>query len=346
LACCAAIAVGAFGTVGSGSAALGVHPGIAYDTSTPKGAGESVWLANGSGGGAHKLGPGATPILSPDGDMVAAETFGSHGAALVIYSSSGGVVGKFFNVVKTTAQTLEWSADSRFLLVALFDTTHFKTVGQSAVAVIDTSDNKITTIAHGWVSGGSFSPTAPYSVVYGLSSSQDFKANVNLFRAPVSGSGSPMQITHDGRSLNPVWGANGLAFDHETLRGNNAPAFQIMLMQGSHTTQITHTKPNKFVVGLVPQAVSADGDHLLASYQGQDTDSGWTVDLATHATHELTVHGRVVVADGISLDGKSVLVDLGDFENPPAAGTVYSVPWSGGSPTLLLHKAGQPSWNR
>lgn len=55
-----------------------------------------------------------------------------------------------------------------------------------------------------------------------------------------NGSGSHL-ITRDGRSLNPVWGRVGIAFDHERLRKDAEPASQVWLMasDGSRRRQLT-----------------------------------------------------------------------------------------------------------
>lgn len=49
---------------------------------------------------------------------------------------------------------------------------------------------------------------------------------------------------------------------------------------------------------------------------------------------------------GVSSGGNQVLVQLGGFEGPPSSGSVAVMPWAGGTPTVLVKHAGDPSWNR
>jgi hypothetical protein len=46
----------------------------------------------------------------------------------------------------------------------------------------------------------------------------------------------------------------------------------------------------------------------------------------------------------ISADGRSVLVSAGAFEQSPGHGTVETVPFGGGAPTVLARGASEPSW--
>ncbi|MGH2857280.1 MAG: hypothetical protein ACRDMJ_07320, partial [Solirubrobacteraceae bacterium] len=176
--------------------------------------------------------------------------------------------------------------------------------------------------------------------------SQTYNSAVNLYAAAADGTGTTAQLTHDGRSLNPVWATTGIVFDRERIRGHNAPEYQVTLLHGGRTTTITHSRPNLLVQGLVPLAVSANGRRLLAMYQGEDTAFAWTLDLVTHRARALKIHGRLVFPDGISRDGSRVLVDYGDFEGPPGEGTVYSMSFSGGHPTALVRHAGGAGWNQ
>jgi hypothetical protein len=303
-----------------------------------------VWSADADGSHPQKLGLGLFPQLSPDGAMVAASLGGPRGHALAVYSTTGGAARQYFQFKQVNATALGWSPDSRYVAVALLDGRSLK-VGRAGLVVIDTTTGTARKVVSGVVQGASFAPTGPDRLAYGLSASQLFQSTTNLFSVPAAG-GSPTQLTHDGHSYYPVWGKLGIAFDAVTLAHHKSPAYSISLLKGGHTTAITHQQPTLLQDGLQPMSVSADGTRLLASFVGEDTDFAWTVDLVTHRTHRLMVSGGPPTGWGISRDGISVLVDVGGFENPASDGTVESLPFAGGAPTVLVKHADEPSWNR
>jgi Tol biopolymer transport system component len=329
----------------SGAFASSSTAGLAYESGGAKGPAQ-IWVANGDGSNPRKLTTGGAPSLAPNGGAVAVVSESGR-SAVVIYSATGNVIGKFFNARKVAAGQLEWSRDSRYLAVGLSDTTQVTKIGTSGLAVIDTKTGKTTMIASGVVSGISWSPTSD-SLVYALATTASFNAPTNLdeYRS-TSSSSSTMPLTSDGRSVEPVWGKRGIVYAHVSLRGRQqAPMYQLFLLNRGHSTQITHMRIGSLVDGLVPVAVSADGTHLAAEFVGTDTSAGYSVNLATHTVKQLIVKGQEVSAWGISRDGKRILVDFGGFENPPQDGTLETVPFSGGSPTVLEAHADFGSWDQ
>jgi hypothetical protein len=154
--------------------------------------------------------------------------------------------------------------------------------------------------------------------------------------------GQVKQLTQDGVSLNPVWGARGIVFDRETPRTRHGlpsyPAYQLYLLAGSRLSQITHISVGWEGEGLIPEAISADGTKLAANGVGDDMDQGWT------ALRELPAS---FTADGISADGGRVLLDsMFGLEFSPATSKIETVPFSGGRPTVLVAPGGRASWNQ
>jgi hypothetical protein len=298
----------------------------------------TVWIADFDGKNGKRLGPGTQPLLSPDSSHVAASVFPSKGNSLAIYSPTS-KIRKFFDISKVSARALSWSPDSRYLAVQL---TNVSSNG-GALAVVDMQTNKATTIATGSICGASFAP-ATDQLAYGVGTTKGFCANSNVFTVAVDGSGRT-QLTHDGRSLNPVWGAAGIAFDRETLR-KLAPSYQIWLMHpdGTSLVQLTNMKIPSLLFGLVPLQFSGNGQRLLAEYAGEDTSETWTLEVRTKKTHHILVNKLDVTPGAISFDGKSLVIDFGGFMNPPSAGTVESVPFAGGPAKVLVKHAGEPDW--
>jgi hypothetical protein len=243
---------------------------------------------------------------------------------------------------------IAWSPDSRYIAVGLTDVNAVNKVGRSGLVIIDTETGKSSMVGHGSIEGASWAPTRD-TVVFAVSKSPAFTSRSSLFTA-TPGSTSVHGLITGANSVNPVWGKLGIAYDRVTSRGKQkAPVDQIWLLNGTHETQITHTHPGPLVSGLGPVAVSADGTKMIADYGGQDTSIAYTVDLKTHAVKIVKVTGagqQYVTPWGISRDGKRLLVDIGGFENTLSAGKIESVPFGGGSPTVLVAHGGVPSWNQ
>lgn len=329
----------------AGALAAGSTGRLAYVTETTKGP-PKVVIANAGGGQPRTLRTGDVPALSPNGRSVAFDAQ-SGAAALVIYSPAGALTSKYFKPNQVSIGPLAWSPDSRYLAAGMTDVNTVNKVGRSGVAIIDTKTGKVTVVAHGSVAGVSWAPTGD-TVVFGLSKSVAFSSPVNLYTA-TPGSTTLHQLTTNGHSEGPVWGKLGIAYDHWSSRGKDqAPAFQIYLLEGSHSTQITHTHPGPLVSGLAPVAVSADGTRLIADFVGTDTSIAYTVNLKTHAAQTVKVTGvglQEVTPWGISRNGQRLLVDVGGFEQNASAGKVESVPYAGGAGTVLA-SGDDPSWNQ
>jgi hypothetical protein len=320
--------------------------GLAYLTGTERST-PTVWAAQANGREPKRLGPGLDPLLAPNGRSVAAVTFSTqaHGPALVIYSTVGGTANQYFSLATVTAQPLAFSPDSRYLAVAL-QSNDPPSEASSGLAVIDTATGAVTTIAHGQVQGASFAPDGSDRIVYGLAPSLAVSVPVNLYIAQPGGSGT-QALTRDGRSLNPVWGPQYIAYDHERLRRNYAPRYDIWLRSptpgASTARRLTNVPANKLVVGLVPIAFSAGGSRLLSEFEGQDTSAAWTVRVPSGRARQVTVGRQFVIGAGISRDGGSLLVDLGSFESPPSSGRIATVPFAGGRPRVLIAHGAQAS---
>jgi Tol biopolymer transport system component len=331
------------------SGASGASPSeIAFETSAR---GEQSWVVKSNGKGRQDLGAGEQPLISPNGQLVAASNLGTRGHALIVYSTVGKPKQLYINVAQTEATALAWSPDSRYIAVQMTDTAASSNgdPGAGGLALVDTNARTVTRIASGFVFGASFEPNLNTAdrLAYALSRVQKLNAPTEIYTVNADGTGRT-QITHDARSLNPVWGPNGIAYDEQQLRGDDAPDFNIWLMNrdGSHPTQITHVPSGSLVDGLVPLAFSANGRRMIAELEGQDTSEGYTVSVATHQAKPIKVaHHLSVNANAISRNGNTLLVTLDAFENPPAEGKIATIPFSSGHPHVLATHAGFGTWN-
>jgi hypothetical protein len=323
---------------------------LAYVTETARSPAR-VWIAAAGGEEAKLLGPGDEPLIAPDGLLVAASLFGTgagvaSGPALAVYAPFGGPARHdYLSLANVIATPLAWSADSRYLAIS-FQETSIGGHGRSGLAVIDTDSDTLDKIAYGQIFGASFAPDAGDRIAYARAPSLSPGAPVNVFVSGPEGSGT-RALTHDGRSLNPLWGPRYIAYDHEQLRAGEASEYQIWLASPARPAlrRLTGVPVDPLASGLVPLAFSGDGTRLLAEFEGEDRSEAWTVRVAGARARRLIVRGHSVVGAGISRNGATVLVDEGSFEQPPSHGRIAGVAFSGGRSTVLVAHGAQASWN-
>ncbi len=327
-------------------------PRLAYVTETAAST-SKVWLASASGREAKLLGPGQQPLLAPDGQLVAVSLFGvspgveEHGPALGLYSASGAPVVDYLNLETSTASPLAWSQDSRYLAVQLQSTQIVDGKVASSLDVIDTQTQTVTQIAKGTIYGASFAHDGSDKLVYGLSHSQSFTGAANLYTSEPNGAGL-QRLTSDGRSLDPVWGPRYIAYDRERTR-KLSPEYQIWLASpsgGAPVRRVTHIPVNSLAQGLVPLAFSADGNRLLAEFEGQDQSDAYAVNVIGGRARAVTVHGRSVLGVGISNDGSTLLIDENALFEPPSKARIATIPFAGGRSQVIVAHGSQASWNR
>ena len=339
-----AVAALALALAPGGRAATAYSPPklIAFETSSPQSPAGQVWAVNAAGLAPAKLGPGDLPHVAPDGAYVAASS--DDGGALNLYPTAGGATHRF--VVKNALpDVLAISPDSRYIAVGL-DNNTTNSVATSGLAVIDTTTGKLRTVARGVVYGGGFAVDGSDRIVFGLSHSQLYTAPVNLYEVAPNGSGLT-QITKDGASLYPIWGAQGIAFDHEhPAKSTGEEAFQVWLMSPRGAiTHLTNMKIPPLLDGLVPVGFSADGNRMLADYEGTDTSNAWTIQLHPLRVRQVFAGTRSVQPGAISRDGRTLLIDVGAFETYSGYGTVETVPFGASGPVHKLGRGDSPSWD-
>jgi len=326
-------AAGAVLALTAAAAPAATPPKLAYVTGLA-GTHPQVHVANADGSGAIALGTGVDARISPDGVTVAIVTpYTRRGTSLVVRPAGGGAAR---TLVRTgdSIGPLTWSPDGALLAVVISTTR---------LVVIDVASSARHVVARGQIQGASFAPDTR-RIVYARSRSARLLARVNVFVAATDGSGAHA-ITHDGRSLYPVWGPTRIAFSHERLRRADAPVLQLRTMRsdGSGVRELTHVRVPTLLSGLTATAWSADGTRLLAEYGGQDTSEAWTVDVASGRARDLTRRFDGVIGADLSADGRTVLVQRGYFDDPKHQ-SVATIPFTGGRATVLVRHGSAPSW--
>jgi Tol biopolymer transport system component len=321
----------------------------------------AVYAAADNGSGAHKVGSGRSPRVSPDGQTIVylreKDSGKSHSSELMMAPAAGGA---------SRALMADWQ-DSFYLAFSPDSTTiaalRGPEVGKRTLVLIDLATGSQRTVASGYFSGFSFSPESPLppsghgrrippQLVYARSGSEKYPPHSDIFTASLTG-GKPVQITHDHNSQDPLWGPAGKIVFVKLLGAKQrryGPKNELYLMSpsGSQVKRLTHTKVGSLLQGLFPTEWSANGKRLLTEFEGQDTSYAVTVNPQTGAQKPLEKNGngeQGFVGTALSADGKTVLGFTGGFEPGPNHNAA-SVPYAGGKPKVLVQNAFEPDWSR
>lgn len=301
----------------------------------------TVWAAADDGSARIKLADGELPKVSPDGTTVAYETpyRGSTRPTLRVIPAAGGTSRR---LLKPVWFSFAFSPDSRTIAAVTG-----KEVGQKRLVLIDVASGRVRTIAHGQFSGFSFSPDSA-RLVYARAPKDAYPPRSDLLTVAVAG-GASTQLTTNHRSVDPVWGAPGIAFVtlRKPTRRGDAYKQDIYLSDGATgiARRITTTKVPFLLSGLDPVSWSADGSRLLAEFGGQDTSYAETVDPATGKVRRVGRSSDGIVGYDLSADGSTILATTGGYD-PGDAHDVVTIPYTGGVPTVLVKSAFSPDWTR
>ncbi|HEX4751610.1 MAG TPA: hypothetical protein VH268_01840 [Solirubrobacterales bacterium] len=301
-----------------------------------------VYYAHDNGNGAHQIGVGYNPRVSPDGETVVFERATKSGAEMRLYSLAAG---KSERLLSSWAESyvFAWSPDSS-MVAALTGGLN----GPDTLLVVDVETGKRTKVATGYFNGVSFSPEST-EIVYGVSKSRYYPLKSNIIRYKL-GSGASKALSHDNTSAYPLWGPAGQIVFARQLGGKQrqyGPKNELYLMNenGEQISRLTNTEVNPLAQGLVPTQFSESGRQLLTEFGGQDQSYAVAVNTVTGSEKALTKDVEMgFVGTAISPDGKTVLgttgLGFGGNEHPK----VVTMPFKGGKQKVLVVGGFQPTW--
>jgi len=310
-----------------------------------------VFIANDDGSHGHYIARGEAPHVSPDGNLVAYLRQGPKNEQEMILAPAAGGVGRKLMVGWREPFYLEWSPDSR-TIVAL----RGPELGKRKLVAIDVASGTQSVIASGFFSGFSFSP-AGFELVYAKAGSESFPPRSDVFRTEVPVPGvvhiqapQTYRLTTDHRSSDPLWGPSKIVFVKtvDAKKRRYGPKNELYLVgpRGKGVKRLTHTNVPLLLQGLVPTDWSADGNRLLAEFEGQDTSYAVRVNPKTGAQKPVAESGEQgFIGTALSSDGELVLGYTGGFEPGPNH-DVVSIPYAGGRPKLLAKNGFEPDWSR
>ena len=294
-----------------------------------------VFVADDDGSDPHRLGLGRSPTVSPDGRWVAWISEGDTEQVMLRLadrSRKARVVGR-----SESMGELRFSPDSKSLGL----------VQGRRLFVYDIKARRSFKAASGNIRGFSFSVDSK-AVVFGTSGTDaSSDAPSDLYRIAIDG-GPRVRVTRDRKSLNPLWGADGIIHDRQLRRTADAPSYNLFEIQpdGGSLRRITALRIPNLVSGLIPLELSANGKRLLAEFVGQDTSVGFAVNPKTGGVRALSRDSENgFVAANLSADGNTVLGHTGG-PAPDRSNNVVTMPYRGGKAKVLVRHASFPDWSR
>lgn len=307
----------------------------------------TVFVAADDGSKQQRVALGMAPHVSPDGDEVAYLREGKGHEPqleLILATASGAVPPRLLAVEMQSLSTFAWSPDSNRIACVRVEED-----GTERLTLIDLVAGTQRTVARGYFNGVSFDSTGG-QIVYARAPGERFPPRSDVYLAAVAG-GKPTALTHDHRSLSPVWGpAGGIVFVKQLGAGQRkyGPKNELYLMNpsGGGVKRLTRTEVDPLLFGLVPTEWSSDGRRLLAEFTGQDTSYAVAVNPRTGAQRALTKNPESgFVGTALSSGGGRVLGFTGGFEPGPDHDVVW-VPYDGGRHRVLVRNAFEPDWSR
>jgi Tol biopolymer transport system component len=302
-----------------------------------------VFAANDDGGGAHSVGAGRKPQVSPDGDVIAYQSEDRFGGRerLKTVLASGGVSTQ--QMAAAVISWVTWSPDSSTLAAV-----RGPVKGPQWLVVIDVPTRRQRIIASGYFSGVSFSPDGT-QLAFSRSHSPRPFARTDIFQVPISG-GRRHRLTRNHRSKAPLWGPNGEIVFVKRIGGKRRGhrvlnELFVMDANGRHKHRLTHTRVHPGQQGLFPIDWSDDGRRLLAEFRGREMDYSVLVNTRTGGQRPVRrPRENGFVGTAISSAGDEVLGSVGSLD-PLARHRVVTVPAHGGGMRVLADRAYEPDWN-
>jgi Tol biopolymer transport system component len=232
---------------------------------------------------------------------------------------------------------LSWSPKGSLLL------------GQSEerLVLVDIESGKRRELARGSLGQAAFSPDGQAIAFARNNGMEAPEWRSDIFSVRLS-DGSITQLTRDGHSDMPVWGADWIAFRRFHYAGSwTVGAIYLMRPDGSDPHELARGKetPTPTFLGLDPLDFSDDGTRLLGCAASEFYCYPVTFTVPGGKSYEITVGKKgVIQAADLSADGQDVLVHAGGFDDH-GDHVVYAVPFEGGQPRVLARNASSPSWS-
>ena len=318
-------------------AAAPAHATLVYTKSNKDGTATRVYVADDDGTNAHKIGKGMLPAVSDDGRWVAWIVPGdSQDLVKMRLADRSRKARDVLSAVEVNE--LQFSPDSKWLGVG----------AGTRLWAYNIHDRESVKAASGNLRGFSFSPDSK-SVAFGTAGrNESFDSPTDLYAFDIANE-QRTRITRDRKSLNPLWTEGGIIHDRQRIRENAAPSYNLFEIQpdGGSLRRITKLRIPSLASGLVPLEMSANGNRMIAQFEGQDIAVGFRVNPNTGKVHSLgDFKEDGFVAADLTADGRTVLGTSGGPARDDDRHNVVTMPYRGGKTTVLVRRAFDPDWSR
>jgi dipeptidyl aminopeptidase/acylaminoacyl peptidase len=282
---------------------------------------EWIWRARPDGTHRVRLTRGRDPQLSPNGRLVV-YTRSQHELFVVPISGGKPRLLRRFRGREAFIAGFVWSPTSHDIA----------TVEGSLIVLVDVDTGRVRQVATSrrhlvGVGDPSFSPDGS-RIVYDRFDQTG--ADLEVFDTRT---GRMRKLTRDHRSMFPVWGPRGIAYERDR---------DVWLLDPSRgrTRRLTRTRAR-----IYPAAWSADGRRLLAANPATHNGRVWAVDVRSGRARDLTGWVGDLFPQGLSRNGKTILAAIGCGGTVSPFGVVETLPFAGGRAHVIVQGPCRASWN-
>jgi dipeptidyl aminopeptidase/acylaminoacyl peptidase len=276
---------------------------------------EWIWRARPDGTHRVRLVKGRNPQLAPNGRLVA---YTRGPSELYVVPISGGKPRLLRRIVgeKAFIVGFVWSPTSREIV----------TVEPRSLVLVDVETGRARPFGR---AGGdpSFSPDGSRIV---FDRFDQTGADLELFDTRTA---HTRKLTSDHRSMYPVWGPRGIAYERDGDVWLPDP-------DRGRARRLTHTRAR-----IYPAAWSADGRRLLAANPAIHNGRLWAVDVRTGRARDLTGWVGDLFPQGLSRNGRTILAAIGCGGTVSPFGVVETLPFAGGRAHVIVKGPCRASWN-
>jgi hypothetical protein len=300
-----------------------------------------IWIGDADGRNMRPLTRGEYGLVSPDGRLVAI----ARGSATRIVQPDGS------DASLGRGRPAGWFGGSRHLLL-------FRGRGLESVDIEDRDSTAVLIADAGLLRGWSVSPDGR-RLAYGLARRESRSGQcgeyTDIYVVDRSGT-ARRRLTHDGRSSDPVWGDDRIAFAREPVKPACAmPKAGIWTMgtDGTNVRPVLGRAPPRFAwngyYGLRPHGWVTSGSLLIAGVRSEWGDELALIDLRTKRIRRpdldpRPVYRRHMYVDHVSRDGRYVLATACGAETPCTI-SLFSV-LEGRARNVVTGRVSAAHWNR
>jgi hypothetical protein len=295
-----------------------------------------IVVANDDGSQRRILTGGEWSFVSPDGTQVAVVDYEYDGydpvsTTLKVLSAAGGPP---TFTMPVEGPLVDWAPDSKQLLVT----------DRERILLVDPATGAQRELVSGVSGGASLSPDMAKLAYVELPNGEAVGRGGGTLNVLDLATGATVTLAR--HAVHPLWGPSAIAFSTRSRRrGRWVSDVARIQPDGTRYRRLTRIRPTRIFLGFTPIAWSADGRRIVPRVDG--LEGYWLNAYAVNAVRGgARLVRRGVMPTGFSRDGRYIIGQNGDVSTTGFRhGKIVRVPWRGGKPRVLLHRALQASYS-